>query len=152
MDQITLLIIASAGFGMHSSWESASNMHAKVQANLLTDELMPFHIALGTTLQKIFVKVLIPDFLYNLPFRVPWLSGEAKVTKAAFGALKTHMGELVHSARAGGNDEENLLRRLVLANDAAQEVEGSKKGTLTDDELFSNIFVSDMYFSVLDWF
>ncbi len=52
------------------------------------------------------------------------------------------MSDLVLSARTGGSDEENLLRRLVLANDAAQEAEGSKKGTLTDDELFSNIFVS----------
>ncbi|KLO09951.1 cytochrome P450 [Schizopora paradoxa] len=141
MDQITLLIIASAGFGMHTPWSSTSNMHAKVKANLLSDEVMPFHIALGTTLQKLFTKVLIPSFAYNLPFQVPWLSEEAKVTNAAFGALKIHMSELVLSARMGGGDEENLLRRLVLANDAAQEAEGSKKGTLTDDELFSNIFI-----------
>ncbi len=117
-------------------------MHEKVKANLLTDEPMPFHVALGTTLEKIFVKVLIPTFVYHLPFHVPWLSDQAKVTKAAFDALKVHMSDLVLSARTGGSDEENLLRRLVLANDAAQEAEGSKKGTLTDDELFSNIFVS----------
>ncbi len=127
---------------MRSPWTSASNMHAKVKANLLTDEPMPFHIALGTTLEKIFLKVLIPTFAYHLPFRVPWLSDQARVTTAAGVSWKGHWSDLVLSARSGGNDEENLLHRLVLANDAAQETEGSKKGTLTDDELFSNIFVS----------
>ncbi|EJC99088.1 cytochrome P450 [Fomitiporia mediterranea MF3/22] len=104
---------------------------------------MPFHVALDLTIKRLFVKVLTPNFAYELPFRIPWLSNQLEEARDAFASLKGHMEVLVTAARSSDNDEgADLLRCLVKANDATRSLGGaSTKGTLTDDELFSNIFV-----------
>ena len=148
MTQLTLLIISAAGFGMRTPWSIFSETSDDKEESTATAKnsgLMPFHTALALTIEKLFVKVLTPTFAYALPFRIPWLSAELDTARIAFDSLKAHMLELVASARDGEKGEANLLRRLVQANDAAQALggEAAEKGTLTDGELLSNIFVPD---------
>lgn len=150
MTQVTLLVISAAGFGMRSPWSVFSETSdAKAHKAASTSELMPFHTALALTIEKLFVKVLTPTFAYALPFRLPWLSDELDTSRFAFDSLKRHMLDLVASARNGEKGEANLLRRLVQANDAAQARGGetAEKGTLTDGELLSNIFVRSSSYS-----
>lgn len=149
MTQVTLLVISAAGFGMRSPWSVFSETSdAKAHKAPSTSELMPFHTALALTIEKLFVKVLTPTFAYALPFRLPWLSDELDTSRIAFDSLKRHMLDLVASARNGEKGEADLLRRLVRANDAAQaRGETAEKGTLTDGELLSNIFVRSSSYS-----
>ncbi|KAL5522863.1 hypothetical protein ACEPAG_8881 [Sanghuangporus baumii] len=140
MARATLLIIAAAGFGKHASWTEFSS-DCRIPSS--KDETMPFHVAIALTMEKLFVKVLTPDFAYSLPFRIPWLSEQLEEARSAFASLKAHMEDLVSAARHGETERADLLRKLVEANDATRTADGAgAKGTLTDDELFSNIFVS----------
>ena len=150
MTQLTLLIISAAGFGMRTPWSIFSETSDDKEESTeiaKNSGVMPFHTALALTIEKLFVKVLTPTFAYALPFRIPWLSAELDTARIAFDSLKAHMLELVASARDGEKGEANLLRRLVQANDAAQALggEAAEKGTLTDGELLSNIFVCSAF-------
>lgn len=157
MTQATLHVIAAAGFGMRASWSAFSDPHVKGPALEAVRRkgdsvLLPFHTALEQTLSNLFVRMLAPSFLYTLPFRVPVLSDTLAIASAAFTSLKTHMGRMVDCVKRGEAVEENaegleheemasdLLKRLVEANE--REKKGSGKGSLTEGELFSNVFVS----------
>jgi len=138
--EITLLVIASAGFGMQFKRSSQEQPAAGYS--------MSFGDALFTAIDKLNVKVLAPNWMYSLP--IPAL----RRTDTAYSELKRYIGEMIVDARRGkpnssrgavSEDQPNLkeagaaadlFRRLVAAN----EEEGTAK--LSEDELLSNIFVS----------
>ncbi|KAH8119683.1 cytochrome P450 [Phellopilus nigrolimitatus] len=156
MTQATLHIIAAAGFGMRMPWEAFSESKSQVSESLHASDpleigILPFHTALSSTIEKLFINTLAPSFLHNLPFRVPWISAQLDAAHHSFASLKAHMTELVAAVRRGekggsdyGENEidtgADLLRRLVQASDATKRDGSGGKGTLTDGELFSNIF------------
>lgn len=145
MTQFTLLVVSAAGFGMRTPWSAFSSSHElgpPTSTDLDRTGVLPFHASLAATIEKLFVKVLTPDLAYALPVRIPWVSAQLDSAKTAFDSLRVHMLDLVSYARNGEKGEANLLRRLVQANDTAQAIgDAGEKGTLTDGELLSNIFV-----------
>ena len=164
MTQATLHVIAAAGFGMRASWSAFNDPHVKGPALEAVRRkgdsvLLPFHTALEQTLSNLFVRMLAPSFMYTLPFHVPVLSDTLAVASAAFRSLQTHMQRMVDCVRKGDAVEENadgleqeemasdLLKRLVQANE--EEKKGKDKGSLTEGELFSNVFVSSSKCSIL---
>lgn len=157
MRQLTLHTIAAAGFGMRTEWSAFSEKHlSKITMDAVRTKkhayLLPFHNAMEYTLSTLFYRAGTPAFLYDLPVSIPWLSDQLAISSSAFSSLKVHMARLVESIRKGQavmekpnslEEEEqasDLLRRLVEANDVGQH--GTEKGTLTEGELYSNIFVS----------
>lgn len=143
----TLLVISAAGFGKRMSWNSVSSLRDESDVSGPSSQkegIMPFHTAVSLTVEKLFVKVLTPNFAYALPFRIPWLSNQLDEARDAFASLRAHMEDLTATARNSESGQADLLRRLVRANDATLTSGGaSTKGTLSDNELFSNIFVRD---------
>jgi hypothetical protein len=160
------LIISAAGFGQRTPWSaySFSNINDELagydmsklakavsqrsEDNFDHNTLLPFHISLILTLDKLFTKILTPNVLYSMPLRVPWLTHELDVAKVAFDDLRMHMLDLVSAARSKDAEREaNILSKLVQANDAMQadvlEEVGSLDGkrVLTDVEMLSNVFV-----------
>ena len=139
---ITLLVIASAGFGMQFKRASQDKPAAEYK--------MTFGEALFTAIDKLIVKVLAPNWMYSLP--IPAL----RQTDTAYTELKRYIGEMIAEARCGKTsdgrvsvgraelDEKetgsaaDLFRRLVAANEA----DGATR--LSEDELMSNIFVSSL--------
>lgn len=168
----TLLIISAAGFGQRTPWPAYSftNIRDELATYDFTklakassasgtrndeDTLLPFHISLILTLDKLFTKVLTPNAFYAIPLRIPWLTHELEVAKVAFDNLRVHMLDLVSAARSNeGARGANILNRLVQANDAMQadvmkeagKIEGKK--ILTDEEMLSDVFVRSR-FSIL---
>ena len=170
--QVTLLIISAAGFGQRTPWSAYSftsikdeissydfSKLAKATTNRTVDNhdaVLPFHISLILTLDKLFAKILTPNIFYAIPFRVPWLTHELDVAKVAFDNLRVHMMDLVSAARSNeGAREANILNRLVQANDAMQAEIIKEAGTLegkkilTDQEMLSDIFVSLTYYFIM---
>ncbi|KAJ7468028.1 cytochrome P450 [Mycena latifolia] len=136
--KLTLLVVASAGFGRRASWqEDAAPPPGHTRA---------FRAAVSGALAHLFTKVLTPAWLTALAARVPLpLLGPALAeTRDSFAALRAHMLELVSLARAwvvGGrvaDMDAGLLRNLVEANMTQADDVHHKK--LTDEELLSNIF------------
>lgn len=167
MTQVTLLIISAAGFGQRTPWSAYSigNINDEVASFDFTklakavstrsssftnrSTILPFHVSLLLTLDKLFTKILTPNLFYAIPFRIPWLSRELDIAKVAFDNLRVHMLDLVSEARNKDQGERgaNILTRLVQANNAMQ-AEGvtptdalDGKKILTDDEMLSDVFV-----------
>ncbi|KAJ7774471.1 cytochrome P450 [Mycena maculata] len=138
--QLTLLVIASAGFGRRASWQEDS------AATPPPGHKLAFRTAVSTALAYLFIKVLTPAWLNALGARVPlpYLGRILTETGESFDSLRGHMVDLVSLARAwvvGGkvsNMDAGLLRNLVEANMTQADDVHHKK--LTDEELLSNIF------------
>ncbi|EJD03464.1 cytochrome P450 [Fomitiporia mediterranea MF3/22] len=158
MTQLTLHVIAVSGFGLRMPWKAFSNMHQHARHSM--DKILPFHVALEFTLTNIHFS-LVPEFFYSLPVRIPWLSEKLEEAQHAFASLKAHMTSIVESVRHEGKDDDRkqkttaedmnvgvegsgaeLLRKLVQANESKSEetTANNNKRTLTDGQLFSNIF------------
>ena len=142
--QATLLIIAAAGFGKRMSWTSDST------AELPPGCKLTFQSAVVDSVHNIIFRALIPQWFYRFSslVKVPYLSSRALSTKLAFDDLRTHMLDLVASARAdiasGKRAEASgaaLLWNLVEAN---MNQDGNSE-KLTEGELLSNIFVSILF-------
>ncbi|KAJ7100094.1 cytochrome P450 [Mycena belliarum] len=136
--QLTLLVIASAGFGRRASWqEDATPPPGHTRA---------FRAAVSTALACLFTRVLTPPWIYALSARVrlPLISPALNETHAAFDALRVHMLDLMSLSRAwvvGGkvaDMDAGLLRNLVEAN--MTETDDAQHKSLTDEEVLSNIF------------
>ncbi|KAJ7185748.1 cytochrome P450 [Mycena filopes] len=138
--QLTLLVVASAGFGRRASWQ---------------EDLQPppghkltFRSAVGTAVDPLhmFTKALAPKWIQALAARVPlpFVGTLFKETRESYDALRLHMMDLVSLSRAwvvGGKVKDmqaGLLRNLVEANMTQADDLHNKK--LTDDEVLSNIF------------
>ncbi|KAJ7118625.1 cytochrome P450 [Mycena crocata] len=138
--QVTLLVIASAGFGRRASWQEDSSTKPP------PGHQVAFRAAVSTALEHLFVKALTPAWLIALSERVklPFIGPLLTNTNASFEALRLHMVDLVSLSRAwvvGGkvsNMDAGLLRNLVEANMTQADDVHHKK--LTDEELLSNIF------------
>ncbi|KZV92266.1 cytochrome P450 [Exidia glandulosa HHB12029] len=130
MRDITLFVIASAGFGLQFS---RTTLGEKREGYAL-----PFGEALFTAIETMFHRVLAPRWLYSLPIET------LKKSDEAYGELQRYIKQMIAEARASGaapgadaesSEAADLFRRLVDAND---EEQGAR---LTDDELLSNIYV-----------
>ncbi|KAJ6570505.1 cytochrome P450 [Mycena vulgaris] len=138
--QVTLLVIASAGFGRRASWQEDSSTDPPL------GHKVTFRTAVSTAVSHLFTRALTPQWMYTLSARVhiPFIGPLVAETKASFDALRLHMLDLISLSRAwvvGGklsNMDAGLLRNLVAANMTQPDDIHSKK--LTDDELLSNIF------------
>ncbi|KAJ7031965.1 cytochrome P450 [Mycena alexandri] len=136
--QVTLLVIASAGFGRRASWQE--------DLKPPPGHKLAFRTAVSTALDHIFVKALTPKWVQTLASRVrlPYLGPVLDTTRESYEALRLHMLDLVSLSRAwvvGGkvdNMEAGLLRNLVEANMTQADDLHHKK--LTDAEVLSNIF------------
>lgn len=155
LTQTTLHVIAAAGFGMSLPWSAFSEKSpaevAKEKETERQRELLPFHDSIQTSIRKLAVPILIPRFFKS--FRVPWLSDQLDSFDRAYASLNVHMRDLANAARQDLEHEQHdgvedlkadLLRRLVKANESMKGSTDSlsMRGTLTDEEMFSNIFVS----------
>ena len=107
---------------------------------------LPFRSAVINSTNSILPRALIPEWLYPILslINVPYLSSCAMMTRLAFDDLRTHMLDLVASARddiatgkQSGDSGSALLRNIVEAN---MNQEGDSEG-LTEGEVLSNIFV-----------
>ena len=108
---------------------------------------LPFQSAVTDSVNNVIFRALIPGWFYSVSslIKVPYLSSRVLLTRLAFDDLRTHMLDLVASARAdimsgkrSGASGAALLRNLVEAN---TNQDGHSKN-LTEGELLSNIFVS----------
>ncbi|KAJ7468050.1 cytochrome P450 [Mycena latifolia] len=139
--QVTLLVVASAGFGRRASWHEDSSTKPPPGHKLA------FRPALGLTVSRLFTRVLTPNWIYALSARVrlPLIGSALAETREAFDALRDHMLDLISLSRAwvvGGkisNMDAALLRNLVEANMTDTDNVLHKK--LTDEELLSNVFL-----------
>lgn len=129
MRDITLFVIASAGFGLQFSRSTMGESRAGYT--------MPFGEALFTAIDTMLIRVIAPRFLYTLPIE------GLKKSDVAYSELQRYIKQMIVEARTKGkgigegdsNEAADLFRRLVEANDAE---DGAR---LTDDELLSNIYV-----------
>lgn len=148
LTQATLHVIASAGFGMSLAWSAFSEgSSGKAEEK---EKILPFHESIQTSIRKLPVPILIPRLFKT--FRVPWLSEQLDIFDKAYSSLNVHMRNLANVARHDHTHDldhhddfkADLLRRLVKANEAMKGSTDSlsMRGTLTDEEMFSNIFVS----------
>ncbi|KAG9309955.1 cytochrome P450 [Chiua virens] len=140
MAKTTLCVIVAAGFGKQMPWGTDSTEELPLGRQLT------FRSAVLGSAENILFKALTPRWFYRLSslVKVPYLSSRALFSRAAFDDLRSHMTDLVASARSdivcgkhSGDSGATLLRNLVEAN-MNQDV-GLKR--LTEEELFSNIFV-----------
>ena len=132
---------ATAGFGRRVSWTADSAAEPPPGCKLT------FRSAVIDSVNNVIFRALVPGWFYQLSslIKVPYLSSRALSTQLAFDDLRTHMLDLVASARAeitsgerSGASGAALLRNLVVAN---MNQDGDSK-RLTEGELLSNIFVS----------
>ncbi|KAJ6472655.1 cytochrome P450 [Mycena vulgaris] len=138
--QVTLLVVASAGFGRRASWQEDSSTKPP------PGHTLAFRAAVSIALSHLFTRVLAPKWLHALSARVrlPLVGAALAETRDSFDALRAHMVDLISLSRAwviGGkvsNMDAGLLRNLVEANMTQADDVHHKK--LTDDELLSNIF------------
>ncbi|KAF7362943.1 Cytochrome P450 [Mycena venus] len=132
--KITMLVIASAGFGHRTSWD---NFHEKQ-----TSGRMPFLTALSASAHLLIPKSITPEWLIDLAYMTPLpiLGPKLRRIRQSFNDIKEHMMEVVSHARmdTGVAQDAALLRNLVASN-VADEKLGTKR--LTDGELLSNTFV-----------
>ncbi|KAJ7174978.1 cytochrome P450 [Mycena crocata] len=133
--KITMLVIASAGFGNRTSWADASEKS--------TSGRMPFLTALATSSQLLVPRSITPEWLIDLAYTVPLpiLGPKFRIIRQSFADLKHHMMEVVSHARmdTGIVHDAALLKNLVASNVDDDEKLGTKR--LTDGELLSNTFV-----------
>ncbi|KAH7097522.1 cytochrome P450 [Auriculariales sp. MPI-PUGE-AT-0066] len=126
LKEITLFIIASAGFGIQFSRSSV--------AALKPGYTMSFGTAVFVVIETMFVRIFVPRWLYHLPIKTLHESDEA------FFNMRRYIDEMIGEARQKSRQETaageavDLFRRLIAAN----ETEDSSR--LTDDELVANIY------------
>ncbi|KAH7100852.1 cytochrome P450 [Auriculariales sp. MPI-PUGE-AT-0066] len=128
---MSLFIIASAGFGLHFSRDSMGVRTAGFK--------MPFVQSLFVAVETMIVKVLAPRWMYVLPIK------KLQDSNIAYTELKQYIVAMISEARQGmkpgqvahvDSEPADLFRRLIAAN----EEEQNEKARLADDELISNIF------------
>ncbi|KAF8556843.1 cytochrome P450 [Imleria badia] len=138
--QATLLVIATANFGKRVSW--TADPTAKPPPGFK----LTFRTAFMDAVHNVVFRAIVPGWFYQFSslIKVPYLSSRALRSQLAYADLRTHMLDLVASARAettggecSGGSGRALLRNLVEAN--MNQDEASRK--LTEGEILSNIFV-----------
>jgi len=152
MRQITLAIIAGAGFGMHFGKQSSDNMSKRV---FDSDKPHPgfkmsFAESLFVAIDTMILKVIVPRFLYALP--ISYL----RKSDVAYDELRRYIRGIIAETRtavksADGGEAVDLSRRLIAANDGEHE---KAEQQLTDDELVANIytfFVAGKFAALICW-
>ncbi|PPQ74914.1 hypothetical protein CVT24_003024 [Panaeolus cyanescens] len=115
--ELTLLVIASAGFGKQAFWSSleTSSQHSKEDATHDTSEThhsLTFSQAVTVTISKLLFKILTPPIVQRLSkaIYIPWLTPAIEETTNAFESLRAHLLDVVGSARASNpQDYESYL-------------------------------------------
>jgi cytochrome P450 len=136
--QLTRLVIQSAAFGYRSSWAEDSHSVPPPGHKITIRE------AVAEAAELIVEKAISPRWLYYLP--IPFLYPRLARTEVAYGELSKYFKEMIRNAKAEGLGQKeidlneakegigaDLFRRLIVANET--------EGTLSDDELLSNVFV-----------
>ena len=151
LTRATLLVIASAGFGRHSTWRTEENgsilppghkVHLSRAITDAVDLIQPRVLA-----PKRLWKAVVEDGVY-----IPLLGRSLLRMRDTFEELRGHMIELVSQARdtfsLGTKPDDHhvqgaaLLKNMVQANLSFEGDEHVDYRTLTDEELLSNMFVS----------
>jgi hypothetical protein len=145
LTRATLLVIGSAGFGRQGPWvEDTSLLNHKVTLSSAVTEAV----------SQLIPRSMVPKSVWNAVTEknmyIPFIGPTIKKAQDAFEVLRGHMVELTSEARNGlinaekGNgNSAALLKNLVQANMETYD-QGNEGGykSLTDEELFSNMFVS----------
>jgi cytochrome P450 len=134
--ELTLFVIASAGFGIRFRRDTFGDAPPGYD--------LSFGTSLFTAIESMFVKVLVPRWLYALPIQ------RLRYIDLAYRQLKAYIHDMIRAEREGtrsavdaGEDKvtsmeaADLFRRMVAANE--EEAPGQR---LSEDELVSNIYVS----------
>lgn len=116
---LTLMVICSAGFGVHVPWED----EAAPSGHRLT-----FKSAVRGVSDGLMLKIGVPDKI------MPWFKRTAHIQEA-FEELHQYMKEMVKERSKSYRDYSDLFSNLIEANEAE---EGQK---LTNEELIGNIFI-----------
>ncbi|KXN84067.1 Putative cytochrome P450 CYP13A1 [Leucoagaricus sp. SymC.cos] len=148
-----LLVIASAGFGRRSTWLEESNTVPPPGHRI---HLSP---AITNAISALFPRILTPKPIWNAATEkgmyIPLLGPMLVKARDAFKDLRGHMTEVVSQARdrfgvghQKGTEEADdgvhgaaLLKNLVEANMTFEKGDDAGHRTMTDGELFSNMFV-----------
>ncbi|KAF8919333.1 cytochrome P450 [Mucidula mucida] len=124
--QVTIRVIASAGFGMRLSWSD----HDSVP----TGHRLTMEETFEIVARDSFYKMIFPDWL---GIAIPPL----KRANLAFNELRAYLEEIIKERRSNGsvNNANDLFSNLLEANMC--EVENDGTGRLDDSELISNVYV-----------
>ncbi|PVF97230.1 cytochrome P450 [Serendipita vermifera] len=118
--QITLIIICSAGFGMHVPWRESTKPPGHELSFKETMEIVS---------SDLFMKIAVPEALMSMTKRT------ARV-QLAFEELMRFMQEMMNERAKNYHDHSDLFSNLMAAN--AKNNEGL---SLTDQEVIGNIFI-----------
>ncbi|KAJ7634646.1 cytochrome P450 [Roridomyces roridus] len=138
LTQLTLLIVACAGFGRREPWKE------DISTATLGGHKLRFRAAVlrSVAIESLLINSFAPSWLARL--RLPWVSRIVSETSDTYEALRVHMLDLVSLSRAWMVDGKvdsgmgaGILRNLVEAS--TNELDGDRK-SLTDDEVLSDIF------------
>ncbi|KAG6873084.1 hypothetical protein C0995_003128 [Termitomyces sp. Mi166 len=146
LTKVTLLVIASAGFGRRATFKEDSKEDPP------PGHKVAFRLAIISTIRHVITKAITPKFLWNISDRVniPLITPLLNECRESFVALGLHMHEVIASARdliATGKNasmESALLRNMVQANMVIDTTDTGKH--LSDDDLLSNTFASPLSF------
>jgi len=119
---LALHIISAAGFGVSFNWNDS--------ASPWPNHKLSFYNALSTVLERLFLILLTPNVVLNLPFGVLKESQEAR---SEFGQYLLDLMEREKLAIASREDtkRENLMAALIR----------SSEGELSDSEITGNVFI-----------
>lgn len=117
---LTLMVIASAGFGVRSSWEDSavSKNHA-----------MSFQTALRVLVSGLIHKAVFPAWMLNFTKKL-------REIKVAFDEVQGYMGEMIQERRHQDLEEKHDLLSNLLRG---ENVDASGE-SLTDQEILGNMF------------
>jgi len=147
--RVTLLVIASAGFGKRSTWTEENSIPPYGRKVHLSRAIMD-------AVDVVFLRTLVPEVLWKAVAKegmyVPCLGHILLRVRDSFNEFEGHMIELVSQARdTFGLDTRKedsnvqgsaLLKNMVQANMTFEKDEQMGHRNLTDEELLSNMFVS----------
>ncbi|TVY38744.1 11-oxo-beta-amyrin 30-oxidase [Lachnellula occidentalis] len=129
---LALHVLTGAGFGRFYPFEKGVSSPA-------SGHTMSFKEALHTVLNN-FIGVLL---LSNSKLMAKLLPKRFDAIRTAIPEFKQYLVEFVKEERANpqkSSEHDNLMSALLRASDL-REVKGEGRGTLTDDEVYGNLFI-----------
>ena len=134
-----MLAISAASFGRQTSWTEDEADEPPEGYEL------PFHSALTTAMETLFVKLLAPVWAYPMCslFNIPVFSTLLQKTDLSYDQLTKHFQDMIKSAREPADlnspPSADLLSQLTQAN---------RPMALSDSEIASNVYVSGSAFDL----
>ncbi|KAJ3103835.1 hypothetical protein HDU97_009840 [Phlyctochytrium planicorne] len=126
MMRFALTVISSALFDMQLQW--GKNVETK---SITGNHKISFQQSLETMLQNLGLWIVLPKFMFNLPFKI------FRDTRLAVAEFQLYLKEILEKARNTDEKKANLLYMLVNAAD----MEENAANGLSEEELAGNAFI-----------